>query len=62
MRLLMEGDIDRSHIMTSVRKVHLVALLCLRVANKQAFESLRDKFGEGEGVILDKDNTSKEQG
>ena len=55
----MEGNIDRSHIMTGVRKVHLVALLCPRVANKHAFESTRGEFREGRRVILDKSNTSK---
>ena len=40
----MEGDIDRSHITTGIWKVHSVAFLCPRVANKHAFESIRDEF------------------
>ena len=55
----MEGNIGRSHITTCVRKVHPVALLCPRVANKHAFESTRVEFREGRRVILDKSNTSK---
>ena len=55
----MEGNIDRSHIMTGVRKVQLVAILCPRVANKHAFESTRGEFREGRRVILDKSNASK---
>ena len=35
----MEGNINRSHIITDIRKVHPVTLLCPRVANKYAFES-----------------------
>ena len=42
----MEGDIDRSHIMTGVRKVHPVALLFPIVANKYPFESMRGEFRE----------------
>ena len=56
----MEGDINRSHITTGVRKVDSVALLWLRVAKKYAFESVRGEFGEYRGVILDKDNISKD--
>ena len=52
----MEG---RSHITTGVGKVHPVALLGPRVANKHAFESTRGEFREGRRVILDKSNTSK---
>ena len=37
----MEGDIIKSHIRTGVGKVYPVALLCPKVANKQAFESIR---------------------
>ena len=33
-RVLMEGDIRKSHIKTGVKKVHLVAFLCPRVDNK----------------------------
>ena len=55
----MEGDIDRSHITKNVKKVHLIALLCPRVANKHAFESTRGEFREGKRVMLDKSNTSK---
>ena len=55
----MDGDIGRSHITTSVRKIHLVALLCPRVSNKHAFESTRGEFRKGRRVILDKSNTSK---
>ena len=43
-RVLMEGDIGRSYIITSVKKVHLVALLCLSVAYKYPFESARGEF------------------
>ena len=55
----MEGNIGRSHIKTGVRKVHLVALLCPRVANKHDFETTRSEFREERRVILDKSNTSK---
>ena len=55
----MEGNIVRSHIKTGVRKVHPVALLCPRVANKHAFEITRGEFREGRRVILDKSNTSR---
>ena len=55
----MEGNIGRSHIMTGVRKVHTVAFLCPREANKHAFESTRGEFRGGRRVILDKSNTSK---
>ena len=55
----MEGNISRSHITMGVRKVHPVALLCLRVANKHTFESMMGEFREGRRVILDKSNTSK---
>ena len=55
----MEGNIDRSHITMGIWKVHPVALLCPRVANKHAFESTRGKFRWGRRVILDKSNTSK---
>ena len=55
----MEGNNARSHITTGVRKLHPVALLCPRVANKHTFESTRGKFREGKRVILDKSNTSK---
>ena len=55
----MEGDIGISHIMTGVRKVHPVALMCPRVATKHTFESTRGEFREGRTVILDKSNTSK---
>ena len=58
-RVLMKGDIGKSHITTGVRKVYSVALMCPRVANKHAFESTRGAFREGIRVILDKDNTSK---
>ena len=54
----MEGNIDKCHITTGVRKVHPVALLCPRVANKYTFESMRGEFREGRRVILDKSNTS----
>ena len=40
----MKGNIGRSHITTGIRKVHPVALLCPRVANKHAFESTRGEF------------------
>ena len=40
----MEGNIYRSHIMTGVMKVHAVALLCPRVANKHFFVRTRGKF------------------
>ena len=40
----MEGNIDRSHITTGIWKVHAIALLCPRVANKHAFESTRGEF------------------
>ena len=55
----MEGNINISHITTGVKKVHPIAILCPRVANKHAFESMRDEFREGRRVILDKSNTSK---
>ena len=55
----MVGDIGRSHITTSVNKVHPIALLCHRVANKHAFKSTTDEVREGKRVILDKSNTSK---
>ena len=55
----MEGNINRSHITTGVKKVHLVAFLCPRVAKKHVFESTRGKFREGRIVILNKSNTSK---
>ena len=47
-RVLMKDDIIRSYITTSVKKVHLVALLCARVTNKYAFKSVRGEFGEEE--------------
>ena len=53
----MEGDIDKSHIMASFKKVHLL-VLCLGVDNKYSCESTRGRFGEGKGVILDKISTS----
>ena len=53
-RALLVGDIGKSHITTSVRKVHAVALLCPRVANKHAFERMRGEFRKGRRVILDK--------
>ena len=56
----MEGDIDRCHRMTSVRKVYQVAFLCHGVAKKFAFESERDKLGQGRRVILEKFSTSKD--
>ena len=55
----MEGKISISHITTSVRKVHPVALLCPAVSKKHAFESTRGKFRERRRLILDKSNTSK---
>ena len=56
----MEGDIDRSHIMTGVRKLYLVAFLCPRVAKKHSFERMEGEFREERRVILDKNNTSKD--
>ena len=56
----MEGDIDRGHITVGVKKVHMVALMHPRVANKHAFESMKDEFREGKRVILDKSSTSKD--
>ena len=55
----MEGDIDISHITTYVRKVHPVALLCPRLANKHTFESMRGEFREGRKAILEKSSTPK---
>ena len=54
----MEDDIGRSHITTAIRKVHPVALLYPKVANKHAFESMRHDFREGRRVILDKSKIS----
>ena len=56
----MEGDIGRSHIKTDVRQVHLVAFLCLGVANKYTLKSVKGKFEEGGRVILNKGSTSKD--
>ena len=56
----MEGDIEKSHIMTGVKKVYPVAYLCPRVVNKYAFLSTRGELGQGRRVILDKDHTSKD--
>ena len=58
----MEGNIGRSHITTGFKKVHLVALLYPRVANKHAFESMRGEFREGRRVILDKKIHPKTRG
>ena len=33
-RVLMEGDISRSHKMTGVKKVHSTTFLCIRETNK----------------------------
>ena len=54
-----QGDIDKIHITTGIRKVHPVALLCPRLANKHAFENKKGKFREGRRAILDKSNTCK---
>ena len=40
----MEGNIGRIHITTGIKKVHPIALLCPRVANKHAIESTRGEF------------------
>ena len=56
----MEGDIGRGHITVGVTKVHSVALLCPRVANKHAFKSTKDEFREGKRVIINKSSTSKD--
>ena len=41
-RVLMEGDIGRSHIRTCLKKVHSIALLHARgIGNKYAFKSER---------------------
>ena len=44
----MEGDINRSHIVTDVKKVHTVSILCLGVANKYSFESIKGELGQKE--------------
>ena len=54
----MEGDISRSHMITGVRKVYMVAFMCPGVANKYAFESASSELGQGRRVILDKGCTS----
>ena len=56
----MEGDIGKSHIMTSVKKVYPIAFLCLRVAKKYTFERVRGELGQGRRVIMDKGRTSKD--
>ena len=53
----MEGDIGRSHLMTSVRKVSLVAFLCPEVAEKYPFEGVRGELGHGRRVIWRDDTT-----
>ena len=46
-RVLLEGDIGRSHISIGVRKVHPIAFFCPEVANKDSFESVRGELGHG---------------
>ena len=41
------------------KKVHPVALLCPRVADKHAFKRIDCEFREGRRVIWDKSSTSK---
>ena len=55
----MEGDIEIRHIRMGVKKLHLIAILCPRVASKYAFKSTWNEFREGRRVILDKSSTSK---
>ena len=40
----MKGDIDKSHIMMGVMKVHPITFLCPGVANKDTFESVRGEL------------------
>ena len=54
----MEGDINRSHMITSVRKVYTVAFMYPGVAHKYAFESASGELGQGRRVILDTDYIS----
>ena len=44
-RVLMEGDIGKSHITMSVMNIHTIAILCPRVAKKYAFKLTREDFG-----------------
>ena len=58
-----EGGVKKGEsswmVTMGVRKVHLVALMRPRVANKRTFKSMRGEFREGRRVILDKSNVSK---
>ena len=46
----MEGNIDMSHIMMGIKKVHLVAILCHRVTNNGEEEARRVDVLVVEGV------------
>ena len=60
MKVLLEGDISRSHLTTCVKKIHPVVLLCPIVANKHASNNMRGEFRERGREILDKTTTSKD--
>ena len=58
--LLVEDDVSQNHLAAGVKKVNLIALLCPRVSKKDVFNIMRDEFGEGRRVILDKECASKD--
>ena len=56
----MKGDISQNHVTLGVKKVNPMTLMCLGVANRVVFESMRGGFGEARRVILDKGSAYKD--
>ena len=57
--VLMEGHICRSNVLSPIWKVHTVALLSPRVADKHTLLCTRSQLGETRGVILDKGSAAE---
>ena len=57
--VLMEGHIGRSNILSPIWKVHPVALLSPRIADKHTLLCTRSQLGEARGVILDEGSAAE---